>query len=217
MRTAPAGFPDDVSLGTLLERTKTGWRRSFAARGPVTLAGRTMALEAAPAALDHLAALPSGLRGLSLAGLEVTDDEVAAVVRQLPALTWLDLRDTAVTAQVLTSVRRLRRLRPLGLNQAVLPEARSSAPPGRIASGSGRVAAGSGRVASGSGRIASGFARIGRRTAVVTEGAVLVPWHSGLPEPDAGGFNAVLNAAVDAYPELGGIEPDEARVRAAVL
>jgi len=183
------GFPDDVSLGTLFEVTATGWQRWFEARGPVTLAGRVIALEASAAVLGRFAELPPQLRGLSLAGLPVNDGQVAVIVRRLPQLTWLDLRGTEVTPTAVKPLRRLRRLRQLGLDGPVVTAARLRSEP-------------------------SGFRPSVR---IVTDGEDLVPSHSGLPEPDLAGFNATLAAAVAANPGLGGIEPGEAGIRAAVL
>jgi tetratricopeptide repeat protein len=189
----PGGFPDDVYLGTLLEVTTTGWRRWFDARGPVDLTGRAVALDASAAALAHLSELPTELRGLSLAGLPVSDDDVAVIVRRLRLLTWLDLRGTGISVEALGSLRRLRRLRHLGLDQSVLVTARA--------------------------RSGAGIGGKGLRSAVTvrTEGAELVPSHSGLPDPDTAGFNALLTAAVAENPGLGGVDPDEATARAAVL
>lgn len=185
------GFPDDVSLGTLFEATTTGWQRWFEARGPVNLTGRVVALEASAAVLGHLAELPPELRGLSLAGLAVTDREVAVIVRRLPLLTWLDLRGTEVTAAVVPSLRRLRRLRQLGLDQPVAAAARLRSQPRT-----------------------GGF----RPTVtLLTEAGDLVPSHSGLPEPEVAGFNTSVAAAVAANPGLGGVAVEEAAARAAVL
>ena len=189
MTAVPGGFPDDVSLGILLEQTTIGWRRWFEARGPVYLVGHVLALEAAHAALDHLADLPPDLRGLSLAGLPVTDAEVAVIVHRLPWLTWLDLRGTRVTAEAVTKVQLLRRLRHLGLDEAVLGAAQTR----------------------------SGGKSLRTGVLAVTDGTELVSSHSGLPTPDTAGFNALLTAAVAANPGLGGTEPGEARGRAAVL
>ena len=183
------GFPDDVSLGILLEVTNTGWRRWFDARGPVNLVGRVLALDAGHAALDHLAELPPELRGLSLAGLPVSDAEVAVIVHRLPWLTWLDLRGTRVTAEAVTKIQLLRRLRHLGLDEAVLVAAQTR----------------------------SGGKSLRTGVVAVTEGTELVPSYSGLPGPDTAGFNALLTAAVAANPGLGATEPGEARGRAAVL
>jgi hypothetical protein len=185
------GFPDDVSLGTLLEVTTTGWQRWFDARGPVSLVGRAIALDASAAALSHLAELPPELRGLSLAGLSVNDADLPVIVDRLQLLTWLDLRGTAVTAEAVNSLRRLHRLRYLGLDEAVATAARLR-----------------------SGPTAFGF-RAG--VTVVTEGAQLVPSHSGLPEPDVAGFNDLLASAVTAHPGLSGSDVAEAGTRAAVL
>lgn len=192
MRSTPGAYPD-VSVGSLLELTPTGWRRWFDARGRVTAGGRVLALDAAPNARHYLADLPPELRGLSLAGLDVTDGEVAVVARRLRGLTWLDLRGTRVTAEVLTAVRRLRRLRRLALDETVLAAARARAGAGSDGLG------------------------LRRGVTVVTQGADLVPSYSGLPEPDGAGFSALLAMAVADNPELAGTEPDEARVRAAVL
>ncbi len=52
--------------------------------GPVHLVGRAIALDAADAALDHLDELPTELRGLSLAGLPVSDNEIELIVHRLP-------------------------------------------------------------------------------------------------------------------------------------
>ncbi len=182
------GFPDDVSLGTLLEVTAAGWGRWFDACGPVDLMGRQIALDASAPALDHLAELPPQLRGLSLAGLAVTDDDVAVIVGRLPLLTWLDLRGTGVTAEAVGALRRLRRLRHLGLDEAV-------------------VAA----------RLRTGSIGVRKAVKVVSEGADLVPSHSGLPEPDVDGFTDLLAAAVTANPGLAGTEPAEAGARGAIL
>ena len=181
------GFPDHVSLGTLLEASTTGWRRWFDARGPVDVAGRVLALDAVDAALDHIQVLPVQLRGLSLAGLAVNDDQLALIVLRLPQLSWLDLRGTEVTGQALGLVGRLRRLRHLGLDEAVLVSAQA------------------------------GGVTLRRGVEVSTEGRELVPFHPGVPEPDSAGFNALLTAAVTANPNLGSTEPDEARARASVL
>jgi hypothetical protein len=189
MTAVSGGFPDDVSLGILLEQTPTRWRRWFDARGPVYLVGRVLALDAAHAALDHLADLPPDLRGLSLAGLPVTDAEVAVIVHRLPWLTWLDLRGTRVTADAVSKIQLLRRLRHLGLDEAVLTGAQTR----------------------------SGGKSLRTGVVAVTDGTALVSSHSGLPAPDTAGFNALLTAAVAANPGLGGTEPGEARGRAAVL
>lgn len=182
-------FPDDAGLGVLLEATSTGWQPWFEARGPVDLVGRAVGLEATEAALDRLTALPTDLRGLSLAGLAVTDRQVAVVVQRMRLLTWLDLRGTQVTPQALTSIRRLRRLRRLGLDETVL-------------SAAGRRPAGTGLRAG---------------VSVVTEGGQLVAPARRSPMPDTAGFNALVAAASAEHPGAGVIDAEEARARAAVL
>jgi tetratricopeptide (TPR) repeat protein len=182
-------FGDDVCLGTLLEATPTGWQFWFEARGPVDLTGRAVALDATASALRHLGDLPRTLRGLSLAGLAVTDQQVAVVVRRMPLLAWLDLRGTRVTPAALGSLRRLRRLRRLGLDASVI--AAAAAHPG----GAGL--------------------RAGLK--LVTEGERLVPSSPGSPIPDTAGFNALVSAATAEYPGSGVSDPEEARTRAAVL
>jgi tetratricopeptide (TPR) repeat protein len=182
-------FPDDVGLGLLLEATSTGWQSWFEARGPVDLVGRAVGLDAAAVALDHLTDLPAELRGLSLAGLPVTDQQVTVVVQRMRLLSWLDLRGTQVTEQALTSIRRLRRLRRLGLDEAVL-------------SAAGRRPAGTG--------LRSGVS-------VVTEGGQLLAQALSSPIPDTAGFNALLSAASAEYPGAAVTDSEEARARSAVL
>jgi hypothetical protein len=191
MIAEPGSFDDDVCVGTLYEATATGWRRWFDARGPVELTSHVVALEATDAVLGRLGELPVELTGLSLAGLAVGDSEVATVVRRLRRLTWLDLRGTKVTAGSLRSLHRLRRLRHLGLDESVL-----AGVPERF-----------------------GGRTIGLRSGVhvAAEGMELVPTQPSQPEPDTAGFTALLSAAVAANPGLSGIEPEEARSRAASL
>jgi hypothetical protein len=109
-------FPPDVSLGVLLLRTGRRWEEWLPARGPIRLARRRIALVAARPVLQHLDDLPRRLAGLDLARLPLDDDGLRRLVRRCRRLTWLDLRGTAVTPDGLLALRRLRRLRRVGLD-----------------------------------------------------------------------------------------------------
>jgi hypothetical protein len=112
--------PGRPSLGRFLVATSTGWQPWFDAEDAIVLGRQSVALDASAAVLEHLGELPRRLRGLSLAGLPVTDEHLAVVVRRAAQLHWLDLRGTRVSSAGLARLRRLRRLRILGLDQQLL-------------------------------------------------------------------------------------------------
>lgn len=111
---------DGTYLGTYLISTTSGWERWYDAQGAVDVNRIALALDAAPEALHRLSDIPQHLRGLSLAGLPATDDDVRFIARRCRELRWLDLRGTLVTAEGLAAVAKIRSLRHIGVDPQLL-------------------------------------------------------------------------------------------------
>jgi tetratricopeptide (TPR) repeat protein len=127
-------FPTTGEPGTLLRWDPTGqWFTWLPATGSIELAPVRVALIASDADLSLLAVLPRMLGGLSVRGLPVTDEDLAAIAHRLIFLRWLDLRGTLVTPAGLRVLGRLWLLRRIGVDH---PVARSgSAPFARVTVG----------------------------------------------------------------------------------
>ncbi|MBT0770788.1 hypothetical protein KIH74_17730 [Kineosporia sp. J2-2] len=185
---APPALTTGVCLGTYLIATGTGWERWYDAQGPLDVHQLTLALDASAEALHHLDALPTRLRGLSLAGLPVTDDDLRRLARRCQQLRWLDLRGTQVTAAGLGALAGIRPLRRIGVDPHLLLTRDPRRPARRSA---GRQLVGG-----------------DRPLAVV---------NSGVPAPDLTGLHETVRAAVRDHPGPAAREPDEAVARARVL
>jgi len=111
---------DGTYLGTYLLATRTGWERWYDAQGPVDIRRLPIALDAGPEVLRRLIDIPMHLRGLSLAGIPATDDDLRVIARRCKQLRWLDLRGTQVTPAGLDALRRIRSLRRIGVDPHLL-------------------------------------------------------------------------------------------------
>ncbi|GLY32906.1 hypothetical protein [Kineosporia sp. NBRC 101731] len=111
---------DGTYLGTYLIPTRVGWERWYDAQGALDVRKLPLALDAAPAVLHRLSDLPAHLRGLSLAGLNATDDDVRFIARRCRELRWIDLRGTHVTAAALDALAKIRTLQYIGVDPHLL-------------------------------------------------------------------------------------------------
>ncbi len=111
---------DGTYLGTYLLATRTGWERWYDAQGPIDIRRLPVALDAGPQVLRRLIDIPMHLRGLSLAGIPATDDDLRIIARRCKQLRWLDLRGTQVTPAGLDELRRIRSLRHIGVDPHLL-------------------------------------------------------------------------------------------------